>query len=401
MSAYIIPNELKVGIDVGSNIHAVAMSDSYGNIVREFEVSHTANGFQEFFTILEKESHKNNASISIAMEGYNGWARPFDSLILQKGYKLFNVNNVKLARFKEIFPGSAKTDKIDARKILELFTLQEHLPIAKKVLQEIVPSDNVNIKMKKLTRRRRQLVEEKVAILNRFNSDLQATVPDLKAITKSIDNLWFLRFFTLRGDLRELATLRKTSILKVKSIGQLYYTEISKWQKSATFNDDLDFIAPMLYDDAARMLELKGKITSLEKEIRALIPSSDIARVIDTIPGFSTVSSGELAGEIGTLDRFESEGSLALYIGMTNLDNSSGKKVGTKRNLSTNRHAKRAMITATMKHTQHVEESKQYLEKKISQGKKYQQGIRSIGRHLIRVIWNMIQNDRAYEIREI
>ena len=400
MSAYIIPNELKVGIDVGSNIHAVAMSDSYGNLIREFEISHTTSGFEEFFTILEKESHKNNACVSIAMEGYNGWARPFDSLILEKGYKLFNVNNVKLARFKEIFPGSAKTDKIDARKILELFTLQEHLPIAKKVLQEIVPSDNVNIKMKKLTRRRRQLVEEKVAILNRFNSDLQATVPDLKVITKSIDNLWFLRFFTLKEDVRELARLRKTSILKVKSIGSLYYTEISKWQKNATFNKDLDFIAPMLYDDAARILALKGKITALEKEIRSLIPSSDIAKVIDTIPGFSTVSSGELAGEIGTLNRFESEASLALYIGMTNLDNSSGKKVGTKRNLSTNRHAKRAMITATMKHTQHVEESKQYLEKKISQGKKYQQGIRSIGRHLIRVIWNMIQNDRAYEIRE-
>ena len=116
-------------------------------------------------------------------------------------------------------------------------------------------------------------------------------------------------------------------------------------------------------------------------------------------PNFSTVTAGELAGEIGNIKRFNSEASLALYVGMTNLDNTSGKKIGTKRNISTNRHAKKAMITATMKHTQHVEQSKQYLEKKISEGKKYQQAIRSIGRHLIRVIWSMIQNDRAYEVR--
>jgi len=84
---------------------------------------------------------------------------------------------------------------------------------------------------------------------------------------------------------------------------------------------------------------------------------------------------------------------------MTNLDNSTGKHRGSKRNISTNRHAKMAMITATMKHVQHVEESKKYLEKKKAEGKKYQQAIRSIGRHLVRVIWNMIQQDSAYEIK--
>ena len=85
---------------------------------------------------------------------------------------------------------------------------------------------------------------------------------------------------------------------------------------------------------------------------------------------------------------------------MTNLDNSSGKQKGSKRSISTNRHAKMALITATMKHTQHNDQSKKYLNKKISEGKKYQQAIRSLGRNLVRVIWKMIQEDRNYEIRE-
>jgi len=399
MNAHYTPNELQIGIDVGSLNHAVAISDGFGNIISEFEMTHTQKGFNHFFKIIEDEASQRDATITIAMEGYNGWARPLDSLILQKGYKLYNVNNVKLARFKEIFPAAAKTDEIDARKIVELFSLQKHLPVAKKVLQEISISDDINAQLKKLTRRRKQLVEERMAIANRFGSDLQAEAPDLKKLTSSVDNLWFLRFITLKNDIRKLSKLRKQSIAKIKYLGKKNLASIMQWQKEVIFFDTLDYTASILYDDAMRILELKNKIKELTGQIDTLIPFSKIARVIKTIPGFSTISAGTLAGEIAILNRFDNEGSLALYLGMTNLDNSSGKYKGSKRNLATNRHAKMAMITATMKHTQHVEESKLYIEKKISEGKKYQQAIRSMGRHLTRVIWNMIKQDRDYEVR--
>ena len=57
------------------------------------------------------------------MEGYNGYARPLDSMARQRGYRLYNLNNLKFARLKEIFPGAAKSDRIDAHKGLELFQL--------------------------------------------------------------------------------------------------------------------------------------------------------------------------------------------------------------------------------------------------------------------------------------
>ncbi len=55
-----------------------------------------------------------------------------------------------------------------------------------------------------------------------------------------------------------------------------------------------------------------------------------------TIPGYGLVCTAELAGEIGTIARFKSEASLALYLGMATLDNSSGKYRGSKApNMST------------------------------------------------------------------
>src|SRR5947207_14748444 len=95
------------------------------------------------------------------MEGYNGCQRPLDGMVRQRGYRLYNINNLKLARFKEIFPGSAKSDRIGARKGLELFQLRDHLPLAKEVLQEVSGTPQHNEVLKRLTRRRRRLVNER------------------------------------------------------------------------------------------------------------------------------------------------------------------------------------------------------------------------------------------------
>ncbi len=47
--------------------------------------------------------------------------------------------------------------------------------------------------------------------------------------------------------------------------------------------------------------------------------------------GCATCISPELASEIGTIARFRSESSLALYLGIATLDNSSGKYRSSKR----------------------------------------------------------------------
>ena len=122
--------------------------------------------------------------VSVAMEGYNGWARPLDTLVRARGYRLFSINNLKLARFKEIFPAVAETDRIDARKDLErlaLFQLREHFSMAHGVLQEIQAVPLENEKLKRLTRRRRALVDERSRVIARLQADLQAVCPGLLA----------------------------------------------------------------------------------------------------------------------------------------------------------------------------------------------------------------------------
>ena len=131
-------SDIRVSVDVGCHRHSVAVGLPSGQVLDEFDVEHRPEGFRHFFDRIDQVRQQYGGAVSVAMEGYNGWARPLDTLVRSHGYRLFNINNLKLARFKEIFPAAAKSDRIDARKGLELFQLCDHLPLAKGVLQEAV-----------------------------------------------------------------------------------------------------------------------------------------------------------------------------------------------------------------------------------------------------------------------
>lgn len=99
------------------------------------------------------------------------------------------------------------------------------------------------------------------------------------------------------------------------------------------------------------------------------------------------------------MKRFQQERSLALSLGMATLDNSSGIRHGSKPPKQVNARAKAAMMTAVDRHRKSVPESQQYYEKKRQAGKSHNQAIRALGRHLCRIIYRLLKEDRLYEIR--
>ena len=390
--------QLRVGVDVGTRHHSVAVGLTDGSVLEEFEIPHTAAGFGDFFARIEDHAKRHPHPIAVAMEGYNGHVRPLDSLVKARGWQLFNVNNLKLARFKEIFPAAAKSDRIDSAKTLELFQLRDHLPMAGDVLQEVMATPEENDILKRLSRRRRRLVNERGRVTNSMQADLQAVAPGLLQITRYVGNLWFLNFLTCRQDIRKLARLRRASLLKLPAIGATYADRIQAWQQGACFASDARLVGDMIRQDAERILQLNRQIKALEDEMARIAANSAIACQLASIPGYGSVCSAELAGEIGTIARFRSEASLALYLGMATLDNSSGKYRGSKAPKHVNARAKAAMMAAVDHHRKRVPQSQRYYERKRAQGKKHNQAIRALGRHLCRVIFKMLSQERPYRI---
>ena len=206
-----------------------------------------------------------------------------------------------------------------------------------------------------------------------MQSDLQAVCPDLLAITADAENLWFLSLLGAREDIRRLAVLRQSSLLALEGVGRAYCAKIQAWQRQALFSHEAEWAGPMIVADARRLLALKGEIAALDRLIEPLTEACETARRVRTIPGFGPTCSGELAGEIGAIERFATEASLALYLGMATLDRSSGTHTGSKRPRQVNTRAKAAMMIAVARHMEQVPRSRAYYDKKRAQGKAHNQ----------------------------
>ena len=397
---FVTEGQITVVVDVGSHMHRVAIGIPEKKIAEEFDLPHNKEGFENFFARISYYEKTYQVPVVVAMEGFNGYARPLDKMIQKKGYRLLNVNNLKLCRFKEIFPSPAKTDAIDARKILELVRLQPLLTDQEVILQEVCEIPRGHMVLKRLTRRRRQLVGEKAAILNRMQSDLHAVSPELVELARNKDGLAFLRFLTCREDLRQLERIHKSTLLGIKGIGKGFASKVQEWQKKAQFSEEAEYAGPMIIEDARRILELKERIKALDKQIGELCERSRLAGIVRSIPGFGLTCTSEIVAEIGSMERFRTERSLAMYLGMAPLDNSSGKRRGTRHAKQVNIRARSAMMTAMNRHILRVEESERYYRKKMKEGKRHNQAIRALGRHMVRVIWSMVKNDHFYENRE-
>jgi transposase len=63
-----------------------------------------------------------------------------------------------------------------------------------------------------------------------------------------------------------------------------------------------------LQEDAQRCLELDEKIKALKAKIKEVAKDSRIAKILLSSPGFGTICTAELAGEIGTIERSQRKG---------------------------------------------------------------------------------------------
>ena len=190
--------------------------------------------------------------------------------------------------------------------------------MAKAVLQEVGVVSAANARLKRLTRRRRRLVNERVRVVNTLQADLQAVCPGLIDITREVGNQWFLHLLVSADTLLQLTRLRKATILKIPCVGRTYARVIQDWQPRAQWSPEVEWVGAMIQEDAQRVLALDAQITALETAMHHVAQESTIATTLASVPGFGPICTAELAGEIGVVTRFQQESSLALYLGMAN-----------------------------------------------------------------------------------
>jgi len=117
-------------------------------------------------------------------------ARPLDGHILRHGYSLYSVNNLKLARYKEIFPAPARPTRLMRAEFSNCSGLSEHLPLARDALHEVAPNTGANDRSN-VSRGGANSSVERVRVLNRMQSDFMRCAPGAAGDHGESGHLWF------------------------------------------------------------------------------------------------------------------------------------------------------------------------------------------------------------------
>jgi len=176
---------LSGGIDIGSAFHHVTILNEEGNVLYNKKISHTLNEFTEDIKLFKKIEKKEKGEISFALEGKNGYSRPFDRILLNQGFALYNVDNLKLKRFRQAFAGEWKDDKRDALMFSKMLKLKKHINSKReKVFIKIERPSPVTESLKLLSRHQQTLIDERVRLTNRLGKKLLEVCPEILKLGK-------------------------------------------------------------------------------------------------------------------------------------------------------------------------------------------------------------------------
>jgi len=120
---------LSGGIDVGSESHHITILDEKGKVLYHQKVAHQLDEFAESIKLFKQIEKKEGGKISFALEGKNGYSAPFDRILLEQGFTLYHVDNLKLKRFRQAFAGEWRDDQRDALMLSKMLKLKDHLKV--------------------------------------------------------------------------------------------------------------------------------------------------------------------------------------------------------------------------------------------------------------------------------
>lgn len=389
------------GIDIGSESHHIIIMDDSGKILCDRKVAHRFSEFHEVIGEFKGIEKQQQGKITFAIEGKNGYGAPFDRMLIESGFKLYNVDNLKLRRFRDIFGAEWRNDQRDAKMLAKMLKLKDHMDAEEEqafIVVEKPPA--VHEKLRILSRHQQSLIGEKVRIQSRLRKRLLEVCPDILEFGDT-DSKKLLQLLKKYPDFSKYKKITMDALLKIETIGKKTAISILEGLQNIEYVEELTGIyKTIISSHCHRILELKEEIEMLDKELEETGEKSVEVMQLKSIMGVGTKLSSRLAGEIGDIRRFNKESQLAVYCGVACIDDDSGKSKKTKAVYKANGICKTTMIEIAGCTIRYVQESKTYYEKKRAEGKEHNHALRCLARQLIKVIFKMLTENREYIYKE-
>src|SRR5215216_5277327 len=142
-----------------------------------------------------------------------------------------------------------------------------------------------------------------------------------------------------------------------------------------------------------RCRSLTRSILELDRELQQRTSATSPALL--TLPGCGPLSAAKLLGELGPLERFDTDAQLARHAGVAPLEASSGKHQRHRLDRGGNRQLNCALHRIAITQARVHPPARAYLERKQSEGKSRREALRCLKRQLARTVYNTLKSESA------
>lgn len=400
--------KLFVGIDVSSKDLKVCTMDQEGVTLKSLTVENNLLGAghlrDQIIDLADKHSCQN---IQIGMEStsvYSWHPAMFlneDEALRKRQAKVYTINPKLIKKFKEAYVDLDKTDDIDAWIIADRLRFGR-LPLTMVMQEQYVA-------LQRLTRMRYHLTHNLVREKQYF---LQNLFFKCSAFTSEVESSVFgnamMELFLEQYSMEEISSMDVSALADyLKEKGKNRFPDPDKVakciQKAARSSYRLskcveDSIDILLATSIESIRSLKGQIKQLDKAIEKLMDG--IPNTLKTIPGIGPLYSAGILAEIGDINRFKDQASVAKYAGLTWRRHQSGgfEAEETKMIRSGNRYLRYYLVEAANSVKTYEPEFRSYYQKKYREVPKHQhkRALVLTARKLVRLIDALLRNDQIY-----
>ena len=388
------PNGLFAGLDWASKTHAVCVVDATGKVRAQFEIPNTGKSF----TGLIKRLVKLNVA-GVAIERGDG---PLVEAMLDAGLNVSVITGRQVKNLRSRYSASgAKSDPNDA------YLLADVLRTDWRRLKFLTLDSDATVVLRSLTRTRKQLVENRTALLNQLAAELERVFPGAIGLFAELDSkvaVAFLRRYPTHQSASRLSAARLDAFLRrISYSGRQPVTALlDKLQQApdaSISNEQAEGRANSIKALLTVLESVREQIKELEAEITERLETHSDGHIFTSLPRAGKgVRAATLLAEIGDdRSRFGDEEDLAALAGVAPVTKASGKLHTVGFRYTADQKLRNA-LTDFADDSRHASPwAKDIYDRARARGKTHPHAVRILARAWIRIIWRCWQDSVPFE----
>jgi transposase len=383
---------ISVGIDIAKEAHWVTAIDVNGVVHVDRKLENTPGAIAD----LIEELTRSGGSVRIGFDVVGGIAGLAEAMLAEVGFALVHVPGLAVNRARQgTVGGEHKSDPRDARVIAEQVRTRQDL-------RAIEPATELDLELRLLVGRRRDLVETQTRRLARLHDLLVGIFPGLeRALDLTTKGpLVLLTKFVTPAELR--AAGKKRLVRHLRAAGGLPNVDALAERTLAAAVEQTIAVpaermtARLIKELAQEALATRARLAEIDRELEELLDRHPDAALIRSLPGMGAVLTAELIAEAGCLSRFRSADALAAAAGIAPVLRQSGKVRFLRRPTGGNKGLKRVFYQSAFCSLGHPD-SRVFYDRKRREGKRHHQAVLALARRRINVLWAMLNNRQPFQ----